>query len=214
MPLLLLPFDNLYKYLFLFGISLVVLVFFPVDSLLKLKDENTTLRAEKEIMEKEKEQLSNDIQQGENKQNQIRNLIDKKNIEMEVFLPGTKEYDEHLEKFHYEDIDPDIGILFMDISNLKDKAEEINHEVQQLKAEFEDIKKIVVKNKRELEIAEICLITKELELSTNAFYLKNQLCWAIAFAVVGFFLTIFGGYFWYHRTQKYQDLILKSQALD
>ena len=181
---ILLPTDNLYKFMFLAGVILVFLTFILLSNFRDKKIEIIELSGEIDRLEIESEYLLEDMTELMDETDRLKgeriksesNVSDKDKKRISESL-------EFIEKGHAE--------ITQKLKLLEEQRRELRRERQMLR---ENIK------------------TKNWVLSFKSMLLTHYFAMIIASPVAGAFLAICGFHQWYNKLQKYQDRIVKNQA--
>jgi len=181
-----LPTDNLYKFIALFGLTLVVFyIFFNQKNNLEINEESNEIGYEIDL-------ISFEIEKG----NKERKLW----ISQVAELCETKACNCKIK----ERTDFNISISF-DGKNCNSQA--ITDEILSL---MDNIKIDVgeIENKQNIIIAKLNLIKKKKEFYAS---LKSKLTLMLIF---GISITLIGFILWYVKVQKYQDILIKKQIAE
>jgi len=186
------PTDNLYKFMAISGIVILVASFFPFFHRYRLRLQTINLAGEKLILEMQREQLKDELKR-------------------------IKEYDVDPILQHYDKLQEEIAsIIDKKGPNAKiptglwkqSKGLEIRHE--EVSVEMKD----VLHRLREINVANIQILTKELEIKYILGIMRKELEFVLFASLSGIILAALGFSLWYKKLQAPQDLIIKQKVKD
>ena len=179
-----LPTDNLYKFISLFGLTLVVLyTFLNYKSDLELDKDTADLSYEIDLISYEIEKA---VKERKDWINNVRELCETKACNCEV-----KEKTDYSIKVTFDQKDCDSQAIVDEITRLQ---------------EFIEVDVIKLMSKMDIVRAKQNLIKKK---ESNFERQNNKLIWLLIFGII---MTFFGFILWYQKVQRYQDRILKEQV--
>jgi hypothetical protein len=178
------PTDNLYKFMALSGIVLLVASAFPRYWQAKLEFELIRAQGEKRKGIKKKDWASADVDYLLTKSNKLK-----------------EETSKWKEAKDLAAAEPQL---------IEKKRQEIRTDAYEIKAVNTEIRRLY----RDSEIAAIEVKTKEKEISQRLDVIRRLKYVIAGGKWVGAILSVSGFLLWYHKLQKYQDKIVKKQATD
>jgi len=178
------PTDNLYKFMALSGVVLVVASAFPRYWQAKLEFELVRVQGEKWKATKKKDWAYADMDHLRTKTNKLK-----------------EETSKWKEARDLAAAEPQL---------IEKKRLEIRTDAYEIKAGITETKRLY----RDSEIAAIEVKTKEKEISQRLEVIRLLKFVVAGGSSAGAILSVSGFLLWYHKLQKYQDKIVKKQATD
>lgn len=204
------PTDNLYKFVSISGLLLIVLSFYPSYLNFKLGEQRLEHLKNYRMFMVDVDNFTKDLtninQTSEDAKEGLKNLESKLN-EHEQLLSKAEQ------AIKNKDL-PEAEKLSSQITENRKEAEKMFLELKPLAAKLlasEDVAKLYErKNQQDIRQAELDSATELIKFyESEISYLQNL---SRLLFILGLILTAIGFYFWYERIQKHNDLILVNQA--
>ncbi len=208
-----LPTDNIYKTSFVLGLCIISLSIIPFYHKYQVEIEQVKLSGEIEELENKKMWLEEDGKKYSEEIAKLKELKKGRREELPRLDPNTEDHKKFYEATgHKADFNNTSAVFVIDVQKTKQAIEKKNKLVSEAQEKLQKMENDVVATARNVSVSAVQIKTKKDEILENNKFAVYQLKFGILGILLGVLLTIYGGYSWCTKTQKWQDRIVAKQA--
>jgi hypothetical protein len=215
LPEMTLPTDNIYKTSFCVGMIIIVFSFVPFYYYKRqVETEKVKLAGEIENIENKKTYLEEDSKRCQSEITKLKELRKGKFEEMPRLDPNTEEYKKFLEANgrKVEPNNPTPPIYIINVQKTKQEIERKHKIVQEIQGDIIKSRDELINTERNLSVLEVQIDTKNREILQTDRFVAFLLKIGISGFLFGILFTVYGGFNWWNKTQKWQDKSMIKQA--